>query len=124
MKIEKQTDALRKIKTKIKDYLLNILDSQKIISIRLIQDKIEDIENFGNSPAFYISKTKVNLTKLKTSIIISRYENKDLILSILDEIEGVLKNQKSHLHPAASLGLGSACLCRWGNAAGRKSACN
>lgn len=88
-------DSSKPRKMYFKDYLLNILVPQKIISIRLIKDKIEDIEYSGNSPAYYTLKTSQNLTILKSNIIISQNQYKDLIIPILDEIEAVLKIPKS-----------------------------
>lgn len=78
-------------KTYFKDYLLQTILLQKTISINLIKDKIEDIINIGNSPDNYILNTKSSLIKLKSHIIISQTQYKDLILSILDEIEANVK---------------------------------
>jgi hypothetical protein len=87
-------DSTIPIKIYFKDFLSQQLLPQKIISINLIKDKIESIVNNGNSPDNYTNNVRDSLTKLKTSIVISQTQHKDLVLPILEKIEKTLSNPK------------------------------
>lgn len=78
----------------INDYISLLILPQKIISINLIKDKIESIVNNGNSPDNYTNNVRNSLTKLKTYIVISQTQHKDLVLPILEKIEKTLSNPK------------------------------
>lgn len=95
MKIEKQTDALRKIKTKIKDYLLNI--SHNLINESLDIKKIlgDEIFVFSND---YRGRTTVfnkvlEFTNDKITLRLNRYDvnlsRVELRLSIVKEAEEI-----------------------------------
>ena len=72
MKIEKQTDALRKIKTKIKDYLLNI-------SHNLINESL-DIKKILGDEIFVFSSDYRGRTNLFTKTI--KFTNDKIILRL------------------------------------------
>ena len=72
MKIEKQTDALRKIKTKIKDYLLNI-------SHNLINESL-DIKKILGDEIFVFSNDYRGRTNLFTKTI--KFTNDKIILRL------------------------------------------
>ena len=72
MKIEKQTDALRKIKTKIKDYLLNI-------SYNLINESL-DIKKILGDEIFVFSNDYRGRTNLFTKTI--KFTNDKIILRL------------------------------------------
>lgn len=78
----------------INDYISLLILPQKIISINLIKDKIESIINNGNSSDNYTNNVRNSLTKLRTSIVISQTQHKDLVLPILEKIEKTLSNPK------------------------------
>ena len=95
MKIEKQTDALRKIKTKIKDYLLNI--SYNLINESLDIKKIlgDEILVFSSD---YIGRTTIfnkvlEFTNDKIILRLNRYDvnlsRVELRLSIVKEAEEI-----------------------------------
>ena len=95
MKIEKQTDALRKIKTKIKDYLLNI--SHNLINESLDIKKILGDEIFVFS-SDYIGRTTIfnkllEFTNDKIILRLNRYDvnlsRVELGLSIVKEAEEI-----------------------------------
>lgn len=79
-----------------KDEVLNLIVLQKNISIRLIKDKVEEIENLGNSPHNFISKTKQNIISL-SKVLVYNNELYDGINNILNEITialEVLRNRR------------------------------
>ena len=93
MKIEKQTDALRKIKTKIKDYLLNI--SHNLINESLDIKKILGYEIFVFSSDYRGRTTIFNkvleFTNDKIILRLNRYDvnlsRVELRFSIVKEAE-------------------------------------
>ena len=87
-------DSTKPIRIYFKDYLFQQLLPQKLISINLIKDKIEAILNNGNSTNNYTNNVSDSITRLKTSIIVSQNQYKDLILPILEKIENTSINPK------------------------------
>ena len=95
MKIEKQTDALKKIKTKIKDYLLNIshnlinesLDIKKILGDEIF---VFSSDNIGRTSFFCKS---IEFTNNKITLILNSYEinlsNVELKFSIVKDVEEI-----------------------------------
>ena len=95
MKIEKQTDALKRIKTKIKDYLLNIshnlinesLDIKKILGDEIL---VFSSDNIGRTSFFCKS---IEFTNNKITLILNSYEinlsNVELKFSIVKDVEEI-----------------------------------
>ena len=95
MKIEKQTDALKKIKTKIKDYLLNIsynltnkgLDIKNILGDEIF---VFSSDNIGRTSFFCKS---IEFTNNKITLILNSYEinlsNVELKFSIVKDVEEI-----------------------------------
>lgn len=67
------------IKIYFKDEIIKILTSQREKSIRLIIDKVEDIENSGNSTFNYINNTKANMIDLLEDLPSNNKLNKEII---------------------------------------------
>ena len=95
MKIEKQTDALRKIKTKIKDYLLNI--SHNLINESLDIKKLlgNEILVFSNNYRWRMNiftKT-IEFTNNKIILRLNKYDvnlsRAELGFSIVKDAEGI-----------------------------------
>ena len=95
MKIEKQTDALKKIKTKIKDYLLNIshnlinesLDIKKILGDEILVFSSDNIRR----TSFFCKS--IEFTNNKITLILNSYEinlsNVELKFSIVKDVEEI-----------------------------------
>ena len=95
MKIEKQTDALKKIKTKIKDYLLNIsynLTNKGLDIKNILGDEIFVFSNDqrGRTSSF---RRSIEFTNNKITLTLNRYEinlsNVELKFSILKDVEEI-----------------------------------
>jgi hypothetical protein len=95
MKIEKQTDVLKKIKTKIKDYLLNIsynlinknLDIKKVLGDEIFissNDYVWRTTTFNRAIEF--TNNKIILILNRYDINLSRVELKFLIIKDAEEI--------------------------------------
>ena len=96
MKIEKQTDALKRIKTKIKDYLLNIsynltnkgLDIKNILGDEIF---VFSSDQRGRNSSF-INKS-IEFTNNKITLTLNRYEinlsNVELKFSIVKDVEEI-----------------------------------
>ena len=96
MKIEKQTDALKRIKTKIKDYLLNIshnlinesLDIKKILGDEIL---VFSNDKRGRTSSFFCKS--IEFTNNKITLTLNRYEinlsNVELKFSILKDVEEI-----------------------------------
>lgn len=101
MKIEKQTDALKRIKTKIKDYLLNIshnltnesLDIKKVLGDEIFVfpfDRRGRISFFSRSIEF--TNNKITLTLNRYEINLSNVELKFSIVKDVEEIKHISVN--------------------------------
>lgn len=95
MKIEKQTDALKRIKTKIKDYLLNIsynltnkgLDIKNILGDEIF---VFSSDSIGRTSSF---RRSIEFTNNKITLTLNRYEinlsNVELKFSIVKDVEEI-----------------------------------
>ena len=95
MKIEKQTDALRKIKTKIKDYLLNIshnLINESLDIKKILGDEMLVFSSNYRGRATIFNKV-IEFTNDKITLRLNRYDvnlsRVELRLSIVKEAEGI-----------------------------------
>ena len=95
MKIEKQTDALKKIKTKIKDYLLNISHNliNEILDIKeVLGDEIFVFSNDQRGRTSFFCKS-IEFTNNKITLTLNRYEinlsNVELKFSIVKDVEEI-----------------------------------
>lgn len=82
-----------------KDTLISILENEKKNSIELINSKILEIKNSGNSTDYYVQSNLNKLFSLKRKKL-STYKFKKLVLKIIDEIINVIsthnfKHQKT-----------------------------
>ena len=97
MKIEKQTDALRKIKTKIKDYLLNI--SHNLINKNLDIKKVLGDEIFVFSNDYGWRATTFNKTiEFTNNKIILRLNRYDINLSCVELRFLIIKDAEEITH--------------------------
>lgn len=95
MKIEKQTDALRKIKTKIKDYLLNIshnLINESLDIKKILEDEILVFSSDYRGRTTIFNKV-LEFTNDKIILRLNRYDvnlsRVELRLSIVKEAEEI-----------------------------------
>ena len=95
MKIEKQTDALKKIKTKIKDYLLNIsynLTNKGLDIKNILGDEIFVFSNDQRGRTSFFCKS-IEFTNNKIILILNSYEinlsNVELKFSIVKDVEEI-----------------------------------
>ena len=96
MKIEKQTDVLKRIKTKIKDYLLNIsynLTNKGLDIKEVLGDEIFVFSNDQRGRTFSFFCKSIEFTNNKITLTLNRYEinlsNVELKFSIVKEAEEI-----------------------------------
>ncbi|MBD3723987.1 MAG: hypothetical protein IE891_04210 [Flavobacteriaceae bacterium] len=77
-----------------KDTLISILENEKKNSIDLINSKILEIKNSGNSTDYYVQSNLNKLFSLKRKNL-STYKFKKLVLKIIDEIINVISANNS-----------------------------
>lgn len=87
-----EEDSIRKVY--FKNQLLNLLENEKKNSIELINSKILEIKNSGNSTDYYVQSNLNKLFSLKRKNL-STYKFKKLVLKIIDEIINVISSHNS-----------------------------